>query len=215
MISHFHETVFIHIPKNAGQSIEQAFLSDIGLSWSDRAPLLLRQSVDCDNGTPPRLAHLTGSQYVDLKYLTPKLFASYYKFSVCRNPWDRAFSLYKYLTNQSKPFASYIREDFEKEIYIKHNWFAKSQASFLINRENKLLVDEVIRFERLNDDFRKIAGKLKLKSTTLPHVNESKNQAKIDYRDAYCEKSKQIIEKLYADDIDLFNYSFEKAKEKN
>jgi len=209
MISHFHETVFIHIPKNAGQSIEQAFLSDIGLSWGDRAPLLLRPSVDCDNRTPPRLAHLTGSQYVDLKYLTPKLFASYYKFGVCRNPWDRAFSLYKYLTDQSKPFANFVREEFEKEIYIKHNWFAKSQANFLLDRENKLLVDEIIHFERLNDDFKKLAKKLELKSNVLPHRNKSKNQVKVEYRDAYCERSKKIIEKLYKDDIDLFNYSFD------
>ena len=31
MISLFHETIFVHIPKCAGQSVEQAFLSDFEL----------------------------------------------------------------------------------------------------------------------------------------------------------------------------------------
>jgi hypothetical protein len=208
MISHFHETVFIHVPKNAGQSIEQAFLSDIGLSWRNRAPLLLRPRVDCDNDTPPRLAHLTGSQYVSLKYITPKMFSSYYKFGVCRNPWDRAFSLFKYLTNQSKPFTRFVKEDFKKEIYEKHQWFAMSQAKFLLDESNKPLVDKIIRFEKLKDGFEEVARKLRFKTTDLPHINTSKSQVKIDYREAYCEESKQIIADMYADDIELFNYSF-------
>lgn len=208
MISHFHETVFIHVPKNAGQSIERAFLSDIGLSWKNRAPLLLRPSVDCDNDTPARLAHLTGSQYLDLKYITPKMFSSYYKFGVCRNPWDRAFSLYKYLTDQSKPFTRFVQEDFKKEIHEKLHWFAMSQARFLFDESNKPLVDKIIRFENLNDGFEEVARKLRLKTTSLPHTNISKSKAKIDYRETYCEESKKIIADIYADDIELFNYSF-------
>ena len=208
MISHFHETIFIHVPKNAGQSIEQCFLSDIGLSWSDRAPLLLRPSVDCDNCTPPRLAHLTGRQYRDLKYITPRMFLTYYKFGVCRNPWDRAFSLYKYLTNQSKPFTIFVKEDFKKEIHEKQHWFAMSQAKFLLDENNKPLVEKIIRFENINDDFEEVARFCGLKTTRLPHINKSKNQSKIDYREVYCEESKKIIADIYADDIKLFNYSF-------
>lgn len=208
MISHFHETIFIHVPKNAGQSIEQAFLADIGLSWRNRAPLLLRPKVDCDNDTPPRLAHLTGSQYVDLKYITPKMFSSYYKFGVCRNPWDRAFSLYKYLTNQSKPFTRFVKEDYEIEIYKKRYWFSMSQAKFLLDESNKPVVDKIIRFEELSSGFEEVARKLRLKTTNLPHINKSKSLAKIDYREAYCEESKKIIADIYADDIELFDYSF-------
>jgi len=42
MISHKHKTVFVHIPKVAGQSVEQMYLADLGLNWSERAVLLLR-----------------------------------------------------------------------------------------------------------------------------------------------------------------------------
>ena len=33
MISFPHKTIFIHIPKCAGQSVEETFLNDIGLDW--------------------------------------------------------------------------------------------------------------------------------------------------------------------------------------
>ena len=208
MISHFHQAVFIHIPKNAGQSVESAFLSDLELSWNERAPLLLRPRVDCDNKTPPRLAHLTGNQYVELKYMTEQMYNSYYKFAICRNPWDRAFSLYKYLTKGSKPFAKFVKEDFEREIHQRYHWFAMSQAKYLLGNDQQLLVDRILRFETLESDFKEIATKLGLKSTILPHVNKSKNPAKTSYRDEYCEESKKIIAEIYADDIKLLRYTF-------
>ena len=46
MISHHHKCVFIHIPKNAGQSIENLFLELLNLTWETKAPLLLRPN-DC------------------------------------------------------------------------------------------------------------------------------------------------------------------------
>ena len=208
MISHFHQSIFIHIPKNAGQSIERAFLSDLGLTWETRAPLLLRNRVNADNNTPPRLAHLTANQYVKLKYIPHDMFRSYYKFCVCRNPWDRAFSLYKYLTDQSKPFAQFVKDDFKKKIYNDLNWFAMSQAKFIQNQNNELLVDRIIRLENLDSEFNDIANKLKLKTKHLDKTNVSQNRKKINYREAYCKESKRIIADLYEDDIKMLNYNF-------
>lgn len=210
LISHFHQAIFIHIPKNAGQSIELSFLSDIGLSYENRAPLLLRPRVNCDNNSPPRLAHLTARQYVELKYIPQKMYTSYYKFCVCRNPWDRAFSLYKFLTDQSKPFNQFVKDDFTKKIYKELHWFAMNQARFIQNQTQDLLVDRVIRFERLESEFNEVATRLNLKTKQLTHTNKSNNSKKIDYREAYCEKSKRIIADLYQEDINLFGYSFDK-----
>ena len=57
MISHPHRTVFVHIPKCGGQSIETAFLADLGLGWKSRAPLLMGANDRPELG-PPRLSHL-------------------------------------------------------------------------------------------------------------------------------------------------------------
>ena len=50
MISHKHKTVFVHIPKVAGQSVEQMYLADLGLNWSERAVLLLRPKLNTEKG---------------------------------------------------------------------------------------------------------------------------------------------------------------------
>ena len=68
MISHKHKTVFVHIPKVAGQSVEQMYLADLGLNWSERAVLLLRPKLNTEKG-PERLAHLTAAQYTQFGYL--------------------------------------------------------------------------------------------------------------------------------------------------
>ena len=46
MISHKHKTIFVHIPKTGGQSVESVFIEDEGLTWDTRAPLLLRRNDD-------------------------------------------------------------------------------------------------------------------------------------------------------------------------
>ena len=43
MISKAHKTIFVHIPKVAGQSIETMFLNDLNLKWDERSKLLLRK----------------------------------------------------------------------------------------------------------------------------------------------------------------------------
>ena len=67
MICHQFKCLFIHIPKVAGQSIESAFLSELGLSWEQRASLLLKKNSNPLKG-PPRLAHLTCKEYIEHQY---------------------------------------------------------------------------------------------------------------------------------------------------
>ena len=96
MISTTHKTIFVHIPKVAGQSIETMFLNDLKLNWGERSELLLRKKKRFEKG-PFRLEHLKAHEYVDLNYIKNKTFNSNFKFSFVRNTFSRAYSYYKYL----------------------------------------------------------------------------------------------------------------------
>lgn len=232
MISKHHETIFIHIPKVAGQSIETMFLNDLNLNWKQRGELMLRKRKLFERG-PYRLAHLRAQEYVDLKYIDEQNFKEYFKFSFVRNPFSRAYSHYKYL-GYSKvcSFECFITKVLEKRINKNHFFFI-SQTDYLYHSNGKLLVDFVGKFENLNEDIKYVIEKARLKNKSLPYVNKSKNEIKrgiskvvknpailahikldnevfSDYREAYNEKTINKVSKLYKADLKNFGYSFEK-----
>ena len=95
MISIKHKIIFIHIPKCAGQSIENIFLLDLGLNWQQRHPLLLRPRKVKEKG-PERLAHLYAEEYFKFGYIPKEKYDKFFKFSIIRNPVDRILSEINY-----------------------------------------------------------------------------------------------------------------------
>lgn len=63
MICHYYKCIFVHLPKNAEQSMEHVFPDKIGLIWANRAPLLIMQNDNPEVGSP-RLTHLKAVEYV-------------------------------------------------------------------------------------------------------------------------------------------------------
>lgn len=228
MLSHHHKTIFVHIPKCAGQSIEMAFLSDLGLAWETRAPLLLRSNDQPDLG-PQRLAHLTAADYVRCRHIPQDMFDSYFRFAVIRDPWSRAVSQYKHL-NLNMPFqqfvADWLPQEFERREWSGQYWFVRPQAEFLM-QDGEILVNEVVRLEELAEGFDRIARSCGLK-TALPHVNRSSERKpqrprtitrrlraalEPDRRDRhenwaefYDDKTVEQVGYLYAADVEAFSY---------
>lgn len=88
MLSERFRTIFVHIPKNAGQSIETVFLEQHGLNWATRAALLLKRNDDPAKG-PERLAHLYAREYVEYGYVSQTDFDAFYKFAVVQSVCPR------------------------------------------------------------------------------------------------------------------------------
>lgn len=84
------DLVFLHIPKNAGTTVEQAG-SLVGISWGDLDPGLHSRQLMPDGNmcsrwhVPPRLAG------------APSQYSSAEVFCITRHPYERAVSEYKYL----------------------------------------------------------------------------------------------------------------------
>lgn len=232
MICHHYKCVFIHIPKNAGQSIEHVFLALLNLNWETRAPLLLRYNDRPELG-PPRLAHLKAHEYVLYKYMTQEQFDSYFKFSFVRNPYDRAVSIYKHFGFSERcGFKKFVMKKLPNELWNNKYWFVGPQSEFLYDKNGETKVNFVGRFENLQNDFNYICKQIGLPPTEVPHINKSeKKKLKLaltpkqiakwllqirgraipkfrSYWDYYDDESREYVAELYKTDIELFKYRF-------
>jgi hypothetical protein len=177
MISDKHKTIFVHIPKAGGQSVETMFLNEFGLNWEERSKLLLRKKEKHEEG-PQRLAHLRARDYISLGFIKESLFDSYFKFSIVRNPYKRVFSLYNFL-GYSKVISlrTFVCEILLEKVRSDH-YFFRSQYDYLYDTEGKLLVDFIGKLENIETDIKEVVKKAGIKNSNLPHVNKSKGEWK-------------------------------------
>jgi hypothetical protein len=203
------QCIFVHIPKVAGQSIEQFFLQLLGLSWQMRGPLCLRYNRDPKQG-PHRLAHLTASEYVSCGHINQQEFNSYFKFAFVRNPWDRLVSEYEFRRNTLRcDFKAFLFRRFPSTEPSDAYRHVLPQYKFLFDENGDKLVDFIGRFERLSTDFEIVRRRLHIGDTAgeFPHRNRA--HFRKPYQEYYDDASREFVAGFYARDIDLFNYSFD------
>jgi hypothetical protein len=80
------------------------------------------------------------------------------------------------------------------------------QFPYLVDRDGGLLVDEIGRLERLNDDAARIFGGLGVALKPLPEVGRFTRR---DYREFYDESTRQKVAAHWARDLELFGYDFD------
>ena len=185
MISTKHKVIFIHIPKCAGQSIENIFLRDLGLSWEERQPLLLRPRKANEKG-PERLAHLYAEEYFKFGYIPKEKYDQFFKFSIIRNPVDRILSEINFQKipkkNSNNIYGIESVEEYISKVIKLDNFsdlqrHISPQVKFLYDSEtNKLIVDKVILFDELNHEVPKILQKKLKVFLEVPKINSSKNK---------------------------------------
>lgn len=226
MISHRHKAVFVHIPKCGGMSVEHLFLADLGLTWEQRAPLLLRERVEGEMA-PPRLAHLTAREYIAGHYLTEEMWADYLTFAVVRDPHARAVSSYRYLAlDRVLPFDRYVTEYLPSVLSTPAHpwrWFLRPQSEFVTDAAGALLVDHLVRLESIADDLPAVVAKAGLDIDAVPHVNATEKprarrmlRARAEYARghrrmpslrhhtaAWTPELREAVAELYADDLAL------------
>lgn len=212
MISHERRCIFIHIPKCAGSSIEDAIW---GPDRSGRSPEDLWMGAIAPyrnkyqtGGLQHLLAHQVRTEVGD------EVFGSYFRFAVVRNPWDRAVSQYLYLKRHRElqtfyglgrwvSFSGYLRR--LKEVGPIFHCQSTEQWRFLLDDHDSMLVDELVRFEAIGEGYDKVASRLGV-TAALPHARKSPNRK--PYGAYYNAWSRETVGKLYAKDVELFGYEF-------
>ncbi|WP_417887308.1 sulfotransferase family 2 domain-containing protein [Zunongwangia sp.] len=214
MISHKHKCIFIHIPKCAGISITTFLLGDELIAWN-------KPNYNVLYGWCPKrktfLQHASAKFLVEEGLITENQWADYYKFTFVRNPWDRVVSDYFWLQKDQKIKGSlneYLTKKgkFENALTQKGTLHYRGdhlypQTSFF-DTNGDYQLDFIGRFESLESNFEFLLKQMKIKDHFSLHLNKRKNKRK-HYSRFFTETNKNLAEKLFQQDINLLNYSFE------
>ena len=211
LLSRTHAFAFVHVPKTAGSSVNIALGRHavcVDDYWANR--WLTRLGIPVNRFAPWPYTKLRphASAAVLRAWLPREVFDSLFKFAFVRNPWDLLVSYWHYL--RSKPghrrgriarslpdFAAYV--DYE----IRRGQF--SQSSLLCDRDGRLLVDFVGRYESLPADFAFICRRIGIEAS-LPRVNAG---IRDDYRDYYTPALVSRVATAFAADVERFGYAFD------
>jgi len=227
MICREFKCLFVHVPKTAGQSIEQFFMDRLHLDWNqDRETLLLQGNDDPEKGTE-KLAHLSASEYVECGHISREDFTDFFKFSFVRNPWARILSEYRYRNYfQHRSFRDFVLKKLPKPGWDDKYRHVMPQYDMLHDSQGNLLVDFVGRFESLQQDFDHVCQRLGIADSSLPHRNKSDKKSRDLKRkvrnllfmngenelesmaDFYDDETRQAVAHYYRNDIETFGYRF-------
>ncbi len=209
ILSHSKKFIFIHIYKVAGTSIRKALqpyadhtkkdfslVKNIQFMLGGRFHFLSQLSMD----------HLKAKDIKSL--LNTEVFNSSFKFSFVRNPWDWQVSLYHFMLQDENHHQHKLinkMKSFEEYIEWRVKYSVESQKSFLYDENNNKLVDYIGKFENLQEDFNVILSKIGVKEIQLPVLNTSIHRY---YKEYYNDYTRDLVEKAFKEDIELFQYEF-------
>lgn len=201
MISLAHRTVFVHVPKCGGQSVEAAFCAHLGLDWDrHRRLLLMMPRPQGWQGQHGRLAHLTAWEYVAHDYLPAALWDDFFTFGVVRNPFARMESAWRYLkpTHDFPDFVSGICEG-----RLSWDGFLNPASEYLSDPDGTPMTTAVYRLEELSARWPEIAARAGLGDTPLPHRNaEAAPRPRLHWSDRMIED----MQDRYAEDFHRYGY---------
>ena len=148
---------------------------------------------------------LFSRQLEEYKQKYPDIFKKAFKFSIIRNPWDKFISSWKH-----SGFRRLSMENLLDNLPAdkrKTNWWhiVLQQSKILLDENNKLLVDHLIRFENLENELGKLFEKLGLPPVKFPHKNKTKHKPYWEY---YTDETRKKVEELLKEDIEAFGYTF-------
>ena len=227
MICRPFKCLFVHVPKTAGQSVEQFFMDRMGLDWdADRAEVLLGDNEDPARGTQ-KLAHLSAWEYIDDGFIEREEFERLFRFAFVRNPFERIVSEYRYRNYfHHRSFRDFVLNKLPRPGWDDKYRHVMPQYDMLHDPDGRPLVDFVGRFESLQADFDQVCARLGIEDSALPHRNPSDKKSrnlkrrmrnalfrngeddKSHYTEFYDQKTKEAVSRLYRKDIEAFGYRF-------
>ena len=229
ILSHRHGFIFLKTAKTAGTSVEialsrhagaQDIITPISASdenlrkeWGGRGPQNYRLP----------LRNLTARQLVGiaLKFRRPRFYnhmpaaevrqlagetiwESCFRFCIERNPFDRVVSLYWWChRREPRPSISEFLRSPQLQLLTKNGIELYTDSS------GRILVDQILRYERLDEALEDVRLKLGLpEPLTLPRAKGGHRPEHQSWRDVLSPADRQLVEKQFRRELELFGYEW-------
>ena len=206
MIAHDRKIIFIHIPKCGGTSIETMLWPGKLLN---RRPELLLGSAE---GTPYAAHSALGPlQHLPARLIRDEMgadkFGQYYSFAIARHPVTRIVSQYR-----NMPMYPALRESIGMEenasfdryldCISRHRHFHwMPQYQFVLDVDDRVLVDDIFRLEDLTRHFSPLARRLGVQASNMRWRNLGRDEPP-----AITDGQRERVEAIYARDFKQFEY---------
>ena len=227
LVSHKHRFIFVKTRKTGGTSVELALaplcgpddiitpLKEYGSETANISPrnyrlpqkswsLRARARSLLGKRTPNRgtgfFQHMPAADIRRL--LGEDIWGSYLTFTIERNPWDRQVSLYHWHYRDSAsppPFRSFIVSPFRRK---------KSRNWSMYTQNDRLIVDHVIPYERLQAGLNDVLDQAGIKGGVELPTAKSGFRTGRDYRSYYDDDTRQRVAHWYAAEIEAFGFRF-------
>jgi len=212
MLSIKYNFLFIHVPKTAGNSIQEVLRN-----YSENKVVCLSPWHDGiekyevrDETFKDISKHSTITLYK--KLLPADIFSKLFKFATVRNPWERLVSMYFWrnsgrnewnrggfikLLNDTPPLRQYIT-------LPRHFLLRKiMRGGQCLTRD----LDYLMKFEDLDNDFKNVCAKIGIPFAALPRRNVAQHE---HYSRYYDKELIAMVRKKFAEEIQWGEYEFNK-----
>lgn len=216
IVSHKYRFIFLRTEKTASSSLQatlQRVLDDDDLQADMRRPRWAKFSPIHHGALKRHLpqwfglhTHATARQARDV--LGRKIFDSYYKFAVERNPWDRQVSLYAHRQWKKGKPADQFDRDMRSPIYRNTQYVRLNNWSiYAIGKD--IVADRIISYERLEEGIDELVATLGL--PTLGNMPRLRRYTAVrpHYSACYTDFTRDLVAQWYAKEIDALGYAFE------
>jgi hypothetical protein len=205
IVSALHKFIFVAIPKTGTHAVRQALRKHLGPQDIEQVGLFVQKQFPMPELARLQHGHLSLAQVQP--YLRPDAWSSCFKFAFVRNPFDRFISYCAFVTRDDGEFERdpqrVMREIIDHPPH-QHVLF-QPQHTFVTDAAGALLSDYVGRVEEMQQSYDEICARIGIPTATLEKVNASMRR---DYREYFNQELIDGVARLYARDLELFDYEF-------
>ncbi|XWN30577.1 MAG: sulfotransferase family 2 domain-containing protein [Devosia sp.] len=216
IVSHSRRFIFLRTEKTGGTSLTAAlraiaapgdtYPGEVRPSWSKHLPFSyggLQRNLPDVFGLHP---HATAAQA--RRVLGRRVFDSYFKFAIERNPWDRQVSLYTHREwkkgRNNDGFDRHMRSPLYRntEYCRLNNWS-------IYTIDGTVVADKILRYETLAEEIETLQSLVGAKLLEAMPRMRAYDSDRPHYSTFYTDASRDRVAGWYRREIEAFGYTFE------